>query len=44
LPRLDLVVAVTAGNHDDPNQGRPPTIVLRDLILPALRAGRAVFD
>ena len=39
LPRLDLVVAVTAGNYDDPNQGRPPTIVLRDLILPALRAG-----
>jgi CubicO group peptidase (beta-lactamase class C family) len=39
LPRLELVVAVTAGNYDDPNQGRPPMVVLRDLILPALRAG-----
>ena len=36
LPRLELVVAVTAGNYDDPNQGRPPMVVLRDLILPAL--------
>jgi CubicO group peptidase (beta-lactamase class C family) len=39
LPRLDLVVAVTAGNYDDPNQARPPMVVLRDLILPALREG-----
>lgn len=39
LPRLELVVAVTAGNYDDPNQGRPPMAVLRDIILPALRAG-----
>lgn len=39
LPRLELVVAVTAGNYHDPNDGRPPTVVLRDLILPALRAG-----
>jgi CubicO group peptidase (beta-lactamase class C family) len=36
LPRLELVVAVTAGNYDDPNQGRPPMVVLRDLLLPAL--------
>jgi CubicO group peptidase (beta-lactamase class C family) len=39
LPRLELVVAITAGNYDDPNQGRPPMVVLRDLILPALRRG-----
>jgi hypothetical protein len=39
LPRLELVVAVIAGNYDDPNQGRPPMVVLRDLILSALRAG-----
>jgi CubicO group peptidase (beta-lactamase class C family) len=38
LPRLDLVVAITAGNYDDQNQGRPPMVVLRDLILPALQA------
>jgi CubicO group peptidase (beta-lactamase class C family) len=37
LPRLDLVVAVTAGNYDAPDQGRPPMTVLRDLLLPALR-------
>jgi CubicO group peptidase (beta-lactamase class C family) len=39
LPRLDLVVAVTAGNYNALNQGDPPMVVLRDLILPALRAG-----
>jgi len=37
LPGLDLVVAVTAGNYDTPDQWRPPTVVLRDVILPALR-------
>jgi CubicO group peptidase (beta-lactamase class C family) len=37
LPRLELVVAVAAGNYNDPNDWRPPMIVLRDLILPALR-------
>ena len=37
LPRLDLVVAVTAGNYNDPNDVRPPMVVLRDLLLPALR-------
>ena len=39
LPRLDLVVAVTAGNYNTLNQGDPPMVVLRDLILPALRTG-----
>jgi CubicO group peptidase (beta-lactamase class C family) len=38
LPRLELVVAVTAGNYNDPNDWRPPMVVLRDLILPALQA------
>ena len=38
LPRLELVVAVTAGNYNALNQGDPPMVVLRDLILPALRA------
>lgn len=37
LPQLDLVVAVTAGNYNDPNDWRPPLVVLRDLILPALQ-------
>ena len=39
LPGLDLVVAVTAGNYDSPEQWRPPTVVLRDVVLPALRPG-----
>lgn len=38
LPRLDLVVAVTAGNYDSPDQWRPPHVLLRDVLLPALRA------
>ena len=38
LPRLDLVVAITAGNYDAPDQWRPPLTVLRDVLLPALRA------
>jgi CubicO group peptidase (beta-lactamase class C family) len=37
LPRLGLVVAITAGNYDAPDQWRPPTAVLRDVLLPALR-------
>ena len=37
LPRLELVVAVTAGNYNALNQGDPPMVVLRDLLLPALR-------
>lgn len=38
LPRLELVVAVTAGNYDATDQWRPPQIVLRDVLLPALQA------
>jgi len=38
LPRLDLVVAITAGNYDVPDGWRPPMVVLRDVLLPALRA------
>ena len=38
LPRLELVVAVTAGNYDAAEQWRPPMVVLRDVLLPALRA------
>ena len=37
LPRLGLVVAITAGNYDATDQWRPPTAVLRDVLLPALR-------
>jgi CubicO group peptidase (beta-lactamase class C family) len=37
VPRLDLVVAVTAGNYDSPEGWRPAMVVLRDLLLPALR-------
>lgn len=37
LPRLDLAVAITAGNYDAPDQAGPPTAVLRDLLLPAFR-------
>ena len=38
LPRLDLVVVVTAGNYDAVEQWRPPLAVLRDVLLPALKA------
>jgi CubicO group peptidase (beta-lactamase class C family) len=37
MPQFDLVVVVTAGNYDAVDQGRPPMVVLRDVILPALR-------
>jgi CubicO group peptidase (beta-lactamase class C family) len=37
LPRLNLVVAVSAGNYDMPDQWRPPLVLLRDVVLPALR-------
>jgi CubicO group peptidase (beta-lactamase class C family) len=36
LPRLDLVVAVAAGNYNAPDQSRAPMVVLRDVLLPAL--------
>jgi CubicO group peptidase (beta-lactamase class C family) len=35
LPDLDLTVAITAGNYDDPNQGRTPLTVIEQVILPA---------
>jgi CubicO group peptidase (beta-lactamase class C family) len=36
FPGLELVVAVTAGNYDAPDQWVPPTRVVRDVVLPAL--------
>ncbi|MEH0981442.1 serine hydrolase domain-containing protein [Micromonospora sp. CPCC 205556] len=36
LPDLDLAVAITAGNYDDPDQWRAPLTVLERVILPAL--------
>ncbi|MDO9710870.1 serine hydrolase domain-containing protein [Paracraurococcus lichenis] len=38
LPDRALVVAVTAGNYNHPEQWRPPLAVLREAILPALPA------
>ncbi|WP_123693967.1 serine hydrolase domain-containing protein [Allostella humosa] len=35
-PGIDLVVAITAGNYDQPEQWRPPTNLVREVILPAL--------
>jgi CubicO group peptidase (beta-lactamase class C family) len=39
LPQLDLAVAITAGSYNSPDSGRPPLVLLRDVLLPALRAG-----
>lgn len=36
LPGLDLVVAVLAGNYDDPEQWLPPMRVLREVVLASL--------
>jgi CubicO group peptidase (beta-lactamase class C family) len=36
LPELDIVVAITAGNYDDPNQWMPPIRVIREVVLPSL--------
>lgn len=36
LPGLDLVVAITAGNYDTPDQWVPPTRVMREVVLPAI--------
>jgi CubicO group peptidase (beta-lactamase class C family) len=36
LPELDLTVAVTAGNYDDPDQWRTPVTLLERVILPAM--------
>lgn len=36
LPDLDLTVAITAGNYDDPDQWRAPLTVLEQVILPTV--------
>jgi CubicO group peptidase (beta-lactamase class C family) len=36
LPGLDLLVAITAGNYDRPDQGVPPTRIVREVVLPAV--------
>ena len=36
LPELDLVFVVTAGNYDSLEQWRPPTMLVRDVLLPAI--------
>ncbi|GAA4451942.1 serine hydrolase domain-containing protein [Phytohabitans houttuyneae] len=36
LPELDLVVAIAAGNYDDPEQWRTPTAVLEQVVLPSV--------
>ena len=36
IPGLDLLVAVTAGNYDTPDQWVPPTRVVREVVLPAI--------
>jgi CubicO group peptidase (beta-lactamase class C family) len=39
LPELELVVVVTAGNYNQPDQWRTPLAVLNQFVLPALAAG-----
>ena len=36
LPGGELSIVFTAGNYDTPDQWKPPTIALREIILPAL--------
>jgi CubicO group peptidase (beta-lactamase class C family) len=36
LPDVELVVVVTAGNYNDPEQWRLPNAVLNQFVLPAL--------
>jgi CubicO group peptidase (beta-lactamase class C family) len=36
FPGLDLVVSITAGNYDTPDQWVPPTRVIREVVLPAI--------
>ncbi len=35
FPSLDMVVAITAGNYDAPDQWVPPTRVIREIVLPS---------
>jgi CubicO group peptidase (beta-lactamase class C family) len=37
FPRLDLLIAITAGNYNRRDQGTPSTRVLTEVILPSLR-------
>ncbi len=37
VPDLDLSVAITAGNYDDPDQWRTPATLLEQVVLPATR-------
>lgn len=39
LPGRKLVVAITAGNYNSPDQGDPPLVVLREVILPSMKSG-----
>jgi CubicO group peptidase (beta-lactamase class C family) len=39
LPDLELIVVVTAGNYNQPENWRTPTAVLNQFVLPALAAG-----
>jgi len=36
FPGLDMVVAITAGNYDTPDQWVPPTRVIREVVLPSI--------
>jgi hypothetical protein len=37
LPALDIVVVTTFGNYGRADQGLPPLVVLREVVLPAER-------
>jgi CubicO group peptidase (beta-lactamase class C family) len=41
LPDLDVTVAITAGNYDDPDGWRTPTTLLEQVVLPAYSADRS---
>jgi CubicO group peptidase (beta-lactamase class C family) len=36
FPGLELVVAITAGNYDTPDQWVPPTRIIREVVLPSI--------
>ncbi len=36
FPGLDMVVAITAGNYDAPDQWVPPTRMIREVVLPSI--------